>query len=343
MSAFTRKPTSRGEALWTLQQAMVRVVSKEKAANFFNTVLGTTLIERKAFPQWKFGLDFCASLDDPVSWPAPGTPEAHSKLWNLDRCAIELTENEGVTEYKSGNEDEFKGFGHLAFSVPAPIAEFCAKIEKEHPEIQWKKRLTDGRMKDIAFVLEPSTGIWVELIEKPAHNPAAGIDCGALAGQPSFHHCMVRVKDPKVSIPFYEKNFGMSLVAAKHFPEMTFSVYFLGTFESEVNLPTDPESEEAWTFMRARSEGLLELCHNHGTENDPDFKGYCVGNDGKSSYGHIGFIVSEDLAKLCVDLEEKQGVKFRKRPHEGSMRGLAFALDPDGYSIEIIQRGLPTV
>lgn len=314
-------------------------MNKEAASNFFNNVLGTTLIERKQFPQWKFGLDFVASIADPSTLAAPGTKEAHSFLWNFERATIELTENEGVTEYKNGNEDETtKGFGHLAFSVPGPIEEFCAKIEREHPEIAWKKRLTDGKMKDIAFILEPTTGIWVELIEKPKHAPAEGIDCGGLADKPSFHHCMVRVKDPKVSVPFYERNFGMSLAAVRHFPEMKFSVYFMGTFAEDVLLPTDPESEEAWTWMRARSEGLLELCHNHGTETDPDFKGYNPGNDGKSSYGHIGFLISGDLAKLCADLEDKSGVKFRKRPHEGAMRGLAFALDPDGYSIEKIGR-----
>lgn len=32
------------------------------------------------------------------------------------------------------------------------------------------------------------------------------------------------------------------------------------------------------------------------------------------------------------------GVTFRKKPDDGNMKGLAFALDPDGYSIEIIKR-----
>jgi lactoylglutathione lyase len=35
----------------------------------------------------------------------------------------------------------------------------------------------------------------------------------------------------------------------------------------------------------------------------------------------------------------KIGVTFKKKPQEGTMRGLAFAYDPDGYWIEIIQRG----
>jgi hypothetical protein len=34
----------------------------------------------------------------------------------------------------------------------------------------------------------------------------------------------------------------------------------------------------------------LELTHNHGTESDPDFKGYCNGNvDPGRGFGHIGW------------------------------------------------------
>ncbi|CAM9769699.1 unnamed protein product, partial [Phaeothamnion confervicola] len=32
------------------------------------------------------------------------------------------------------------------------------------------------------------------------------------------------------------------------------------------------------------------------------------------------------------------GVQFRKRPDEGGMKGLAFILDPDGYSVEILAK-----
>lgn len=35
---------------------------------------------------------------------------------------------------------------------------------------------------------------------------------------------------------------------------------------------------------------------------------------------------------------EAGGVKFHKRPDEGRMKGIAFALDPDGYWIEIVKR-----
>ncbi len=46
-------------------------------------------------------------------------------------------------------------------------------------------------------------------------------------------------------------------------------------------------------------------------------------------FGHIGFLV-DGLEAACDELEA-QGVAFKKRPSEGTMRGLAFAYDPDNY------------
>ena len=37
---------------------------------------------------------------------------------------------------------------------------------------------------------------------------------------------MLRIKDPKVSVPFYEKHFGMQLVHKYDFPQWKFSLYF---------------------------------------------------------------------------------------------------------------------
>ena len=38
---------------------------------------------------------------------------------------------------------------------------------------------------------------------------------------------MLRIKDPKISIPFYEANFGMKLIHHISFPQWKFTVYFL--------------------------------------------------------------------------------------------------------------------
>ena len=69
--------------------------------------------------------------------------------------------------------------------------------------------------------------------------------------------------------------------------------------------------------------GVLELCHNWGTE-DPsqNFEGYTNGNEeGKKGFGHIAVSV-DDVQKSC-DRFTELGVEFKKRPEEGKMRNIA--------------------
>ena len=58
----------------------------------------------------------------------------------------------------------------------------------------------------------------------------------------------------------------------------------------------------------------------------------------QKSFGHIGISVP-NLSEAVAHFD-KHGVKFVKRPEEGSMRDLAFIADPDGYWIEVIQADL---
>merc|ERR1719377_126665 len=100
--------------------------------------------------------------------------------------------------------------------------------------------------------------------------------------------------------------------------------------------------------MNTMSGCTIELTHNHGTESDDTFKVW-NGNTGGDAdgplkadapafrgFGHIAFNC-DDVYEACSILEEN-GVKFQKKPDEGRMKGLAFALDPDGYWIEIVAR-----
>ncbi|CAF2077614.1 unnamed protein product [Rotaria magnacalcarata] len=85
-------------------------------------------------------------------------------------------------------------------------------------------------------------------------------------------------------------------------------------------------------------QGILELCHNWGTElPSSGFEGYKSGNEPEhKGFGHICVFV-DDLHKAC-DRFTKLGVQFKKRPEDGQMRHIAFILDPDRYWIEIIQK-----
>ncbi|XP_069688010.1 lactoylglutathione lyase [Periplaneta americana] len=144
-----------------------------------------------------------------------------------------------------------------------------------------------------------------------------------------FQQTMYRIKDPRRSLEFYTKVLGMTLLQKLDFPEMKFSLYFMG-YEKGENIPSDPVAHSQWTFSR---KATLELTHNWGTESDPDSK-YHNGNSDPRGFGHIGIAVP-DVDKACERFE-KLNVEFIKKPNDGKMKGIAFIKDPDGYWIEIL-------
>ncbi|BGP40745.1 Lactoylglutathione lyase [Rhodotorula kratochvilovae] len=151
-------------------------------------------------------------------------------------------------------------------------------------------------------------------------------------GRFALNHTMLRVKDAKVSLDFYTRILGMELIHES--PGGDFTNYFLA-FPEEGKENLSQEEKAARKFKR---EGVLELCHNWGTESDPDFKGYANGNEEPGrGFGHI--------ALSCADVEEEckrltdLGVAFKKRPEEGRMRHIAFIYDPDRYWIELVPSG----
>ncbi|KAN0064503.1 Lactoylglutathione lyase [Thecaphora frezii] len=138
-----------------------------------------------------------------------------------------------------------------------------------------------------------------------------------------FNHTMIRVKDPKKSLDFYQNVLGMDLID-EHKAD-TFTLYFLA-------YQHNPKEQ------RGEREAILELTHNHGTENDPDFA-YHNGNKEPQGFGHLAIAV-DNIEEACERFE-RLGVKFQKRLTDGRMKSIAFILDPDNYWIEIIQTSRP--
>lgn len=143
-----------------------------------------------------------------------------------------------------------------------------------------------------------------------------------------FNQTMLRIRDPEKSVPFYRDVLGMTLIDRYDFPDMKFSLYFMGYPAGEI--PEDRAERVVWL---CRQSALLELTHNWGTETDPDLR-YHDGNAEPKGFGHIGLSVG-DVHAACARFEEL-GVAFVKRPDDGAMKGLAFVKDPDGYWIEIL-------
>ena len=147
-----------------------------------------------------------------------------------------------------------------------------------------------------------------------------------------MNQTMLRIRDPEVSLKFYQDVLGMSLLDRYDFEAMEFSLYFLGYPDAEDGaVPADRLDRARWVFSR---KALVELTHNWGTEKDDQFPGYHDGNAEPRGFGHIGITVP-DVYEACERFE-RLGVSFVKRPDEGSMKGLAFIRDPDGYWIEVL-------
>ena len=123
-------------------------------------------------------------------------------------------------------------------------------------------------------------------------------------------HSMIRVNDLEESIKFYSKVLGMKLLREKKYPEGKFSLAFLG-------------------YGKETDNTVIELTYNWDT-ND-----YEHGN----AFGHIAIEV-DDIYKVCEEIKNK-GVKVIRDP--GPMMGsrllLAFIEDPNGYKIELIEKG----
>ena len=147
-----------------------------------------------------------------------------------------------------------------------------------------------------------------------------------------FNQTMMRIKDPARSLAFYRDVLGMQLHKQLDFASMKFSLFFLGYLPDGAQaVPDNAEARTSFTFSRP---ALLELTHNWGTENE-EGEPYHNGNSDPRGFGHIGLSVP-DVDKACAHFDAA-GVTFVKRPEDGSMKGLAFIQDPDGYWIEILE------
>ncbi|OLL26902.1 Lactoylglutathione lyase [Neolecta irregularis DAH-3] len=312
---------------YKLNHTMIRIKEPKRSLDFYQDKLGMKLIGQKAFNESKFSLYF-------LGYDQFGAVNQGNSLWDREGI-LELTHNHG-----SENDDEFhvhsgnsepKGFGHICISVDN-ITAACAKLE--NADVKFQKKLDDGRQRDIAFALDPD-GYWVEsqLIERSMTNEARHAKKTDLQSY-RFNHTMIRIKDPKVSLPFYQNVMGMILLRTSEHANAKFTLYFLGYTQNKKASATEYEAK----LLCSEYEGLLELTWNWGTETDTKFEGYNNGNSEPKGFGHLAVAVDE-VEAACERFEEK-GVHFIKKPRDGKMKNIAFIKDPDSYWIEIVPKNL---
>ncbi len=121
---------------------------------------------------------------------------------------------------------------------------------------------------------------------------------------------MLRVGDLQRAVAFYTGVLGMRLLRTTDRPEQEYSLAFVG-YGDEID------------------GAVLELTYNYGVPL------YDLG----SGFGHIAIEVA-DAAATCEMVKAKQGKVTREAgPVKGGTTVIAFVEDPDGYKIELIERG----
>lgn len=298
---------------YKFNHTMIRVKDPKESVKFYE-FLGLKQIRKLEFPENKFDLYFLA-------YDSPSALSAGNSVFDREGV-IELTHNYGTEsdpDYKinNGNVDPHRGFGHTCISVDH-IQAACQRIEDAGYKFQ--KKLTDGRMREIAFVLDPD-GYWVEVIgQKPLESTADITTTDVTTYR--MNHTMIRVRDPQVSLKFYQETLGMTVLRTAPNDAAKFTNFFLAY--------GGPPALD-----NSLREGILELTWNHGTETDAEFAGYHDGNKAPQGFGHICITV-DNIDAACARLDSL-GVQWKKRLTDGRMKNVAFVLDPDGYWIEIVQ------
>jgi len=121
-------------------------------------------------------------------------------------------------------------------------------------------------------------------------------------------HTMIRVGQLERSISFYTDVLGIHLLHRQDYPDGRFTLAFVGYGD---------ESQGA----------VVELTHNWDTP------AYELGN----GFGHIALAV-DDAYEMCAQIKLRGGKVTREAgPMKHGTTVIAFAEDPDGYKIELIQ------
>lgn len=145
-------------ASYRLNHTMYRIKDPQASLHFYTKVLGMEVLD--TLEGGDFTLFFLAydHSNGAVS------TEEKTRTRTLREGILELTYNHGTEKdadfsYHTGNSEP-RGYGHIAITVD-DIHAACERFEKLG--VTFQKRLTDGKMKNIAFIKDPD-GYWVEIL-----------------------------------------------------------------------------------------------------------------------------------------------------------------------------------
>ncbi|KIY64944.1 glyoxalase I [Cylindrobasidium torrendii FP15055 ss-10] len=153
-------PRTAETAGFRFNHTMIRVKDPKVSVHFYTEILGMDLLSEKNMGD--FTLYFLGYDHDNGSLSA----EEKEKTRFTREGVLELTHNHGTESdanfqgYSSGNSDPGRGFGHIAIAVD-DVEKACERFDALG--VQFKKRPSDGKMRHIAFILDPD-GYWIEIV-----------------------------------------------------------------------------------------------------------------------------------------------------------------------------------
>ncbi|MBT0720874.1 lactoylglutathione lyase [Rosenbergiella collisarenosi] len=157
-----KREDNQDAAGYQFNHTMVRVKDLQASVDFYTQVLGFVPVVEHVNNDAAFTIVYL--IRAPLT-SIPDDDEARQE-WVLRQTGVlELTYNHGTEKkpdfhYHNGN-DEPQGYGHICISVP-DVRAACERFEALNVDFQ--KRLSDGRMKHIAFIKDPD-GYWIEILQ----------------------------------------------------------------------------------------------------------------------------------------------------------------------------------
>tara|TARA_B110000444_G_C18718392_1_gene537215 strand:- start:428 stop:970 length:543 start_codon:yes stop_codon:yes gene_type:complete len=150
---------------YVFNQTMLRIKDPKKSIDFYTRVLGMKLYRKLDFDDMKFTLYFLAMSGDVEDENVPENDNKRTTWTFSQRAMLELTHNWGTEDdanfsYHNGNSEP-QGFGHIGFSVP-DVYKASERFEKLG--VKFVKKPEDGKMKGLAFILDPD-GYWIEILQ----------------------------------------------------------------------------------------------------------------------------------------------------------------------------------
>ncbi len=154
-----------------------------------------------------------------------------------------------------------------------------------------------------------------------------------LGGQACLSLSTLRVKDPQVSIAFYQNMLSMRLLSRQEVPSRKMTLYFLACTD-DVLLDKDIDSIHNREWLWKRPYTVLEFQHIWGTEEDKSFD-YQVGKE----FGFYGLDLRSRHLTPVIRACEHYDAEYQLNPASHSEPENICLYDPDGIKLRVMKLG----